>query len=239
MASASNAASGPTTACTRSRSTSSCILVRACAGTPPVSATVSVTLRPPMVEFFSLRKMVRPRSMSMPPDASAPVLMVKRPRRIGSDCERTMAGKPSCAAPAAAPAAWMKRLRSNVMVPSSSGFALFRLDHRISGLRRQAACLRQAELAAHDVRAEHDRHHLVKGVPAAHALAPHAAIGREHQPFRRNVLERLADERGDLLGGFHLQRVVVDDADADLLLAHALTDGLQVHAARAAGLEGN
>src|SRR3954468_11635107 len=131
--------------------------------------------------------------MSMPPEASAPVLMVKRPMRIGwricADGARTMAGKPSCAAPAAAPAAWMKRLRSNVMVPSSSGFALFRLDHRISGLRRQAACLRQAELAAHDVRAEHDRHHFVEGVAPAHALTPHAAVGGEHQLFRRNVLE--------------------------------------------------
>src|SRR5690242_5770388 len=55
--------------------------------------------------------MVRPRSMSMPPDASAPVLMVSRPMRIGSPWPLTMAGKPSAELAAAAPAAWMMRLR--------------------------------------------------------------------------------------------------------------------------------
>src|SRR6267154_4640658 len=53
------------------------------------------------------------RSMSMPPEASGPVLTVMRPMRIGPLCPRTMAGKPSAEAPS--PAAWMKRLRVNAM----------------------------------------------------------------------------------------------------------------------------
>src|SRR5438132_2411124 len=46
--------------------------------------------------------MLSPRSMSMPPEASAPVLIVSRPRRIGSACARKIEGKPSAEAPAAA-----------------------------------------------------------------------------------------------------------------------------------------
>src|SRR5258706_9301688 len=51
--------------------------------------------------------------MSMPPEASGPVFTVIRPTRIGPLCPRTAAGKPSAEAPS--PAAWMKRLRVNVM----------------------------------------------------------------------------------------------------------------------------
>src|SRR5437763_9153076 len=53
--------------------------------------------------------------MSMPPEASAPVLMVSRPRRIGSAWLRTIDGNPAADAPAAAPAALMNFLRLNVM----------------------------------------------------------------------------------------------------------------------------
>ncbi len=52
----------------------------------------------------------------------------------------------------------------------------------------------QAEFAAHDVGALHQRDHLEEGVAAAHALASHAAIGCDHQPLGRDVLERAADE---------------------------------------------
>src|SRR5438552_11572119 len=59
--------------------------------------------------------MLSPRSMSMPPEASAPVLIVSSPRRIGSACARTIDGKPAADAPAAAPAALMNFLRLNVI----------------------------------------------------------------------------------------------------------------------------
>src|SRR5689334_13361727 len=122
MASASNAASGPTTACTRLRSTSSCILVLACAGTPPESATESSTLRPPSVYLCSSRKIVRPRSMSMPPEASAPVLIVSRPMRIGSPWPLTIAGKPNAEPAAVALTALRKRLRlMDIAPPPRSG----------------------------------------------------------------------------------------------------------------------
>src|ERR1043166_4886439 len=94
-----------------SRSTSSWILVRACAGTPPESATTSSTLRPAMVWFFSFRYCSSARSMSMPPEASGPVFTVTRPTRIGPACARTG----SAAAAAVAPVAWMNRLRVNGM----------------------------------------------------------------------------------------------------------------------------
>src|SRR5258705_9372618 len=97
----------------RSRSTSSWILVRACAGTPPESPTKRSTLRPAMVVLRSFKYWTSARSMSMPPEASGPVFTVIRPTRIGPLCPRTAAGKPSAEAPS--PAAWMKRLRVNVM----------------------------------------------------------------------------------------------------------------------------
>src|SRR5919204_479943 len=137
--------------------------------------------------------MVRPRSMSMPPEASAPVFTVSRPRRIGSACARTIAGKPSCAAPAAAAADWMNFLRLKVMVPPPQDW-LLRLNHGVARLGRQAGRFAQPEFAPREVRAEHDRYHLVEGMAPAHALASHAAVRREDQPLRRDVLERLADE---------------------------------------------
>src|SRR5205085_7216349 len=126
---------------------------------------------------------------------------------MGSPCARAISGKPSCAAPAAAAADWMNRLRLNVMVPSSSGLALLCLNHGISRLRRQAGRLGEAELAAYEVRAEHDRDHLVERVAPAHALAAHAAVRRKHQALGRNVCERLAHEAGHLLRRLDLQRV--------------------------------
>src|SRR5204863_8317218 len=119
--------------------------------------------------------MVSPRSMSMPPEASAPVLIVSSPSLIGSACARRIDGKPSVDTPAAAPAAWMNFLRCIVMRFSSSKLRLSLLgfDHRVPRLRGEALRLRQLQLAPHEVRAEHDRHHLVERVAPAHALAPH------------------------------------------------------------------
>src|SRR3954468_10405951 len=95
----------------RSRSTSSCTLVRACAGTPPLSPTSSSTLRPASVLLRSFKYCTSARSMSMPPEASGPVLTVIRPRRIGPCWARDG----SALAAATAPVAWTKRLRVNRM----------------------------------------------------------------------------------------------------------------------------
>jgi len=47
------------------------------------------------------------------------------------------------------------------------------------------------------------------------------------------VLERRADLIGNLLGPLDLQGVVVDHADADLLLRYDLADGFEIDAADA------
>src|ERR1044071_2490458 len=94
-----------------SRSTSSWILVRAWAGTPPESATISSILRPASVSLRSFRYCTSARSMSIPPEASGPVLTVTRPTRTGPVWLFT--GKDVAAS--AAPAAWTKRLRLNLM----------------------------------------------------------------------------------------------------------------------------
>jgi hypothetical protein len=49
--------------------------------------------------------------------------------------------------------------------------------------------LRQAELAPYEVRAAHDRNHLVEGDPAAHAPTAEAAVRGEDQPLDRDVLQ--------------------------------------------------
>ena len=57
------------------------------------------------------------------------------------------------------------------------------LDEREAVVGGEASGLGQAELAPNDIRAEHDRDHLVERVAPAHALAAHAAIGRKYQSF--------------------------------------------------------
>ena len=109
-------------------------------------------------------------------------------------------------------------------------------EKRCSAARHSASG--RPELLAHDVGALHHRHHLVGGVAAAHALAAHAAVGRDDQPLGRNVFERLADQRRDLVRPLDLQGVVVDHADDDLLVLDHLADRLEVAGARRAGLEG-
>src|ERR1043166_2130246 len=137
-----------------SRSTSSWILVRACAGTPPESATISSTLRPAMVFPRSFRYCTSARSMSMPPEASGPVFTVTRPTRIGPACAR--AG--SAAAAAAAPLAWMKRLRVKLMRRLLQLFQkLFVADD-------------PAQAARHVLQAEHVQ---VVAIHARHAVGEH------------------------------------------------------------------
>src|SRR5262245_17042478 len=100
--------------------------------------------------------------------------------------------------------------------------------------------LRQAELAAHDVGSLYQRDHLVEGMAPAHALATHSAVGAQDQAVGWDVPERTADVIGDLLGPFDLQTVMVNHADGDLLVGgDLLAEGLQVHAAGAAGFEGD
>src|SRR6185503_19735432 len=95
----------------RSRSTSSWVLVRDCAGTPPESPTKSSTLRPPIAPLCSFRYCTSARSMSIPPEASGPVFTVIRPTRIGPAWAFTPRDSPR----EETPAAWMKRLRVNRM----------------------------------------------------------------------------------------------------------------------------
>src|SRR5215468_5938853 len=95
-------------ALTLSRSMSSCALVLAPAGFPPVSAEMNSILRRANVLPFSLRKDAIPCSIWMPPWASGPVLTVKSPIRNGAAC--AMAGAKRNDAVATAPAAKARRL---------------------------------------------------------------------------------------------------------------------------------
>src|SRR5207248_8430275 len=98
--------------------------------------------------------------------------------------------------------------------------------------------LREPELLAHHIRAEHHRDHLIARMPASHALAPHAAVGRNDQPLGGNVLERLANERSDLVRSLNLQRVMVDHANHHLLVLAHFSDGLEIASAGSTRLEG-
>jgi hypothetical protein len=55
-------------------------------------------------------------------------------------------------------------------------------------------------------------------VDAAHTLPAEAAIRAQNQSLRRDVLQRLANQRHNVLWHLHLQRPVADDSDADLLV---------------------
>src|SRR5262249_58548398 len=71
----------------------------------------------------------------------------------------------------------------------------------------------------------------------SHAFATHAAVRRDDQPFRLNVLERFTDQRRDLFRPLHLQGPVVDDADDDLLVLDDFPDRLEVPGADRTRLE--
>src|SRR6185295_8886265 len=73
----------------------------------------------------------------------------------------------------------------------------------------------------------------------AHPLASHAAVRRQNQPVRADVLGGSPYKRRHLLRPLDLQRMVVDGADGDLLALDRLADRLEVAAAGRAGLEGN
>src|SRR6185369_864054 len=158
-----------------SRSTSSWILVRACAGTPPESATISSILRPASESLCSFRYCTRARSMSIPPEASGPVLTVTRPTRIGPVWLFT--GKDVAAS--AAPAACTKRLRLNVM-----RFPLVDLveelligDHPAEAARDvlQAQHVEILSVHASDAVGEHD--HPIIEVERGEGGIQHAGVG--------------------------------------------------------------
>src|SRR5258706_6036583 len=77
--------------------------------------------------------------MSIPPDASGPVFTVMRPRRMGPLCAREISGNPSAEALKPAPAAWMNRLRLNVMVPPVRDRSMRRILGRVGLLQRLRA----------------------------------------------------------------------------------------------------
>src|SRR5262245_57663513 len=128
MASASNAASGPMRTDTFNRSTSSCVLVRACAGLPAVSAVCSSTGRPASVLLRSLKNTVRPCSICRPPEASGPVLMVRKPTRMGPACAGAAGTLSTCVATPAASAPLMTVRRSTLMTFLPGWFVLGRTE---------------------------------------------------------------------------------------------------------------
>jgi len=102
---------------------------------------------------------------------------------------------------------------------------------------RQTFGFRKPELLAHDIRAEHNGDHLVGRMPRAHAFAAHPTIGRDDQPFGRDILQYLADQGRDFMRALDLQRVMIDHADDDLLVLDHFADCVQVAGTGRAGLE--
>src|SRR5215475_1668069 len=236
MASASNAASGPISTETFSRSTSSCVLVRACAGLPAVSAVESSTGRPASMLLRSLKNTVRPCSIWMPPEASGPVLMVRKPTRIGPACAGAAGTFRACVATPAASAPLMTVRRfSVVMAIFSLGIAVVRIDSflvskettRLSGLDIFSARPRLAivnrvfeelvgtigpELADVGVGLHHGVH-VAPGFfldPADVHVADHVAVFVEPHRTTGSIGDRALTQRLD-------QRVLVLDAGIDRL----------------------
>src|SRR5438105_4723403 len=157
----------------RSRSTSSWILVRVCAGTPPLSATKSSTLRPASVSLRSFRYCTSARSISMPPEASGPVFTVIRPRRSGSPC----AAAGSAAAAAAAPVAWMNRLRVKRMLFLRQFFEKLLVgDHPAEAARDVLESQDVQVVAVHAGDAVGEHHHAIVVVEGGERGVEHARI---------------------------------------------------------------
>src|SRR5262249_35595777 len=72
--------------------------------------------RPASILLRSLKKTVRPCSICKPPDASGPVLMVRKPTRIGPACATAAGTRATCAAAVAASAPLMTLRRVGVML---------------------------------------------------------------------------------------------------------------------------
>src|SRR5438105_13925449 len=176
-----------------SRSTSSCVLVRDGAGTPPLSPTSSSTLRPAIVELRSFRYWASARSMSMPPEASGPVFTVIRPRRIGPACAR--AGR---LAPSEARAiAWTKRLRVNCMTCLLLQFfeQLLIGDHPAKAARHVLQPEHVEVVAVHAGDAVREHHHPVVEIERSERGVEYAGVGidaHQHDVLHLERLEQLA-----------------------------------------------
>src|SRR3954470_15373425 len=158
----------------RSRSTSSWILVRVCAGTPPPSATNSSTLRPASVSLRSFRYCTSARSMSMPPEASGPVFTVMRPSRIAFPWEKRFFENGNAVA---TPAACTNLLLLNVMGPPPRSRCSV---GRRAGLLERMCFHEGVDLHAFLVDAHHGRHagHIALEIAGgADHLAGHADVG--------------------------------------------------------------
>src|SRR6266850_7401096 len=176
-----------------SRSTSSWVLVRDCAGTPPESPTKSSILRPAMVELCSFRYCVSARSMSMPPEASGPVFTVIRPKRIGPACARTGRLAPS----EARPIAWTKRLRVNCMARLLLQFfeKLLVRDHPTEAAGHVLQPEHVQVIAVHAGHAIRQHDHAVVEVERRERRIEHAGVGidaHQHHVLRAERLQELA-----------------------------------------------
>src|ERR1700736_3647149 len=98
---------------------------------------------------------------------------------------------------------------------------------------RPHAGFRQAELPADDIGPLDQRHALVKRDPPRQALAAEAAIGADHELLLRDIFQRLADQRRDVLRRLDHRVAVVDYADADLLVGLDVFEQMQVLPVRA------
>src|SRR5258706_7975799 len=172
----------------RSRSTSSCVLVRDCAGTPPESPTNSSILRPASVLFFSLRYCTSARSMSMPPEASGPVFTVMRPRRSGAACALTGNALPS----ERAVVPWMNLLRLKLMLRLLEFFEELLVRHHPAQAARDVLQPQHMQIVAvHAGDAVGQHHYPVTVVERGEGGVQHAGIGIDTQQDR----------------GFHLQHI--------------------------------
>src|ERR1700736_6249012 len=98
---------------------------------------------------------------------------------------------------------------------------------------RPNARFRQAELPADDIGPFDQRHAFVKRDPPRQALAAKAAIGTDHELLLRDIFQRLADQRRDVLRRLDHGVAVVDHADADLLVGLDVFEQMQILPIRA------
>src|SRR5947208_3193911 len=149
-----------------------------CTTLPPFSSNTRMKPAhiswPASVLLRSFRYCTSARSMSMPPEASGPVLTVIKPRRIGVSCADAHRGSPS----EATPAAWMNLLRLNGM------FLLLQLfekllvgDHPAEAARNVLQSEDVQVIAVHARHAIGQHHHAVIEVERSERRIQYASIG--------------------------------------------------------------
>src|SRR5215471_10612198 len=100
-------------------------------------------------------------------------------------------------------------------------------------------CLRQAQLAAHDVGAFDKRDALVIRDPPAQPLTAEAAVGSNHESLGWDILERLANQRSDMLRWLDHRVAVVHYTNPNLLIRGVPGEKRQIPPIRAGALEGD